>query len=118
MREIKRRGKIVKELPTPPPIYVRPKERWFENYRCDDSVEMAAVVKLHAAMWLTFLDRTMRPIKEPKGVVGVLVANKIKELVAHHGSALMDMWREKCNSVEKKGDAEKTFSALLTGWRI
>jgi len=29
----------------------------------------------------------------------------------------MDMWREKCNTAEKSGDADKVFCAMLNGWR-
>ena len=107
----------MKELPAPPSVYVRPKERWFENYTCDSVDSMVEIVKLHSAMWLTFLDRTMRPLKEHKGTVNVLLGNKIKELVEKHGSSLMDMWREKCNTAEKSGDADKVFCAMLNGWR-
>ena len=111
----------LKELPPEPPPYARPKHRWFECYEYTgeaDEMSLTEKGKMIAAMWLTFLDRTLRPLKDRKHLHTIIELQKIGDLVRKYGPCVMSEWRSRCDAANRFGDDEETFKTLFNGWRV
>jgi len=110
----------MKPLPTPPPAYERPKERWFENHvhsstpKGEPNTSAIAHGKTLGAMWLMLHDRTMRPLPSKQKTLNPSEREYLMKLLKAKGDDAMEYWGDLCNTVDREQDVERSWQYLIT----
>ena len=108
----------MKPLPQNPEPYLRPKERWFENYThpTDDDgkpvISTMVMSKTLTAMWLMLHDRTRKPLPKKTLVVNISDREWLMEML-NKESDIMEYWGEQCNNVNDKMPVTRAWAMLL-----
>lgn len=109
----------MKPLPTPPPAYERPKERWFENHTHPTwdgelTTSIIATSKTLNAMWLMLHDRTMRPLPSKVKTHSTSERDYLMKLLKAKGDSAMEYWGDLCDTVDREQDVERSWQYLIT----
>ena len=108
----------MKPLPKNPEPYLRPKERWFENYTHpldDDGKPIISTIVLSrtlTAMWLMLHDRTRNPLPTKAIIVNISDRENLIKMLKRE-SDFMQYWGDKCNNVFRTNDLDLTWARLL-----
>jgi len=108
----------MKPLPKNPEPYLRPKERWFENYThpiCDDGkpeLSTMTMTRTLNAMWLMLHDRTGRPLPTKPIIVNISDRENLNKML-NRESDVMQYWGDKCNNVFCTNDLGREWAKLL-----
>lgn len=108
----------MKELPSDPPVYTPPPERWFDRHEHATLSGMpdmtpAALTNTLNAMWLTLHDRRREPVPASHKF-GVAEREMLTKLIGKFGDSLMSAWRTACNYTGDCEDTDKAFHNLLS----
>jgi len=109
----------MKPLPENPPIYARPKERWFENHRHkrteDNKPDLSgpALTRTLMAMWHMLHDRTGRPLPTKPKLVKVTDKEWLKRMLTVEPEIML-YWGALCGSASPVEDVSYSWNKLMT----
>lgn len=108
----------MKALPEPPPLYKRPKERWFENhnhlYTEDGEIDisMMAVSKTLNAMWLMLHDRTQNQLPSKPKMQNPSDMEHVRTILKQREN-IMSYWGDLCNNADSSQNIDILWQQLL-----
>ena len=102
----------MKDLPSPPPVYVPPKEMWFMRYSVPERATQADMQKTCSAMILTAY--AALNMEAPQSVTATVkrVYPLLERFIRSRRGDAMDEWRGICNRL-RPDDGVSVESAVI-----